>query len=216
MPEDGGLPDCSRPENNGARTRLGGVARDVENGLDELLAIAYQIRQAWIVVALDHDAEFRLHQAAHAFQDLVHAERLDARRAVRSQHAVHQRLQPVGFLDDDLRVLAQLRPFQLALEELRRAAQAAERVLDLVREIADQLAVRLLAGHDALLAREAQLLLDRAQLREQRQPRAVDSRDDAGKRQRLVSHARVGHVLRGVIPMGCPCLTKRGQERFLF
>ena len=57
---------------------------------------------------------------------------------------------------------------ELALEQLRRAAQAAQRVLDLVREVADQLAVRLLLDHQALLARLAQLLLDRPQLGEQR------------------------------------------------
>ena len=113
-----------------------------------------------------------LHQAAHALEHLVDAQRLDARRAVRREHAVHQRLQPIGLLDDDLRVLAQLRPLELALQELRRAAQAAERVLDLVREVADQLAVRLLLRVHALLALDAQLLLDRAQLGEQRQAEA--------------------------------------------
>ena len=66
------------------------------------------------------------------------------RQAVRREQPVHQRLQAVGFLDDHLRVLVQLRPLELALEQLRRAADAAERILDLVREVADQLAVRLL------------------------------------------------------------------------
>src|SRR3970040_168140 len=45
------------------------------------------------------------------------------------------------------------------------AAQAAERVLDLVGEVADQLAAGLLLADQALLARLAQLLFDRAQLR---------------------------------------------------
>jgi len=62
---------------------------------------------------------------------------------VRREHPVHQRLQAVGLLDDDLRVLAQLRALELSLEQLRRAAQPAERVLDLVGEIAQQLAARL-------------------------------------------------------------------------
>ena len=89
----------------------------------------------------------------------------DVRRAVRREQAVHQRLQPVGLLDDDLRVFAQLGSVELALEQLRRAAQAAQRVLDLVREVADQLAVGLLLVDQPLLARQAQLLLDRPQLR---------------------------------------------------
>jgi hypothetical protein len=68
----------------------------------------------------------------------------EARQPVRRQQPVDQRLQPVGLADDHLRVLDQVRRVELALEQLRRAADAAERVLDLVREAADQLAVRLL------------------------------------------------------------------------
>ena len=88
---------------------------------------------------------------------------------MRSKHAVHQPLQAVGLLDDHLRVFAQFRLIQLALEELRRAAQAAQRVLDLMGEVADQLAVRLLLKDEALFARIAQLLLDGTQLCQQRQ-----------------------------------------------
>src|SRR5262249_30527243 len=98
---------------------------------------------------------------------------------MRREHAVHQRLQAVRFLDDDLGVFLQFRLMQLSLEEVRRAPQPAERILDFVSEIADQLAVRLFACDDALLAREAQLLADWPQLRKQREPRAVDSRNDA-------------------------------------
>ena len=64
--------------------------------------------------------------------------------AVRRQQAVDQRLQAVGLLDDDLGVFAQRpRARQLQLQQLRRAADAAERVLDLVRQVADQLLVGL-------------------------------------------------------------------------
>ena len=66
------------------------------------------------------------------------------RQPVRRQQPVDQRLQPVGLADDHLRVFDQLRPVELALEQLRRAADAAQRILDLVREAADQLAVGLL------------------------------------------------------------------------
>jgi hypothetical protein len=95
------------------------------------------------------------------------------------------KLQAVGFLDDHLRVFPQLRALELALQQLRRAAQAAERVLDLVREVADQLAVRLLLRLDARLALDAQLLLDRAQLGEQAEAEGVDARHGARKRHRL-------------------------------
>ena len=55
-----------------------------------------------------------------------------------------QRLQAVGLADDHLRVLGQLRPVEFAFEKLRGAANAAQRVLDLVRKAADEVAVRLL------------------------------------------------------------------------
>jgi hypothetical protein len=91
---------------------------------------------------------------------------------------------------------------ELALEQLRRAAQAAERVLDLVREVADQLAVRLLLRLDARLALDAQLLLDRAQLGEQAEAEGVDARHGARKRHRLASGAHVGDVARANNPSG--------------
>ena len=102
---------------------------------------------------------------------------------------------------------------QLALEQLRRAAQAAERVLDLVREVADQLAARLLLGGEALLARLAQLLLDRAQLGEQRQAERVDARH--GARQRHLgtpAAAGVGDVLRRVVPVRDARLFERALQ----
>jgi hypothetical protein len=59
-------------------------------------------------------------------------------------------------------------PVELALEQLRRTADAAQRILDLVREVADQFAVGLLLLQQLLLARDAQLLVDRPELEQQR------------------------------------------------
>jgi hypothetical protein len=64
----------------------------------------------------------------------VDVERLHVRQAAGREQAVHERLQAVGLLHDHLRELALLRVAQLALEQLRRAADAAQRVLDLVGE----------------------------------------------------------------------------------
>ena len=97
------------------------------------------------------------------------------RQPVRRQQPVDQRLQAVGLADDHLRVLEQLRPVELALEQLRRAADAAQRILDLVREAADQVAVRLLLLEQALLARDLQLLVDVAELDQQRGVRRLRS-----------------------------------------
>ena len=72
------------------------------------------------------------------------------RQAVRRQQAIDQRLQAVGLLDDHLRVFAQLPVrVELEFEQLRRAADAAQRILDLVREVADQFAVGLRSGRAA-------------------------------------------------------------------
>ena len=71
-----------------------------------------------------------------------------------------------------------MRPVELALEQLRRAAYAAQRILDLVREIADQLAIRLLLLEQALLARDLQLLVDVAELEQQRRRRVRRSTGD--------------------------------------
>src|SRR5262245_40978184 len=97
----------------GARTRAGarlrGVAHDVQHRLDQLLAVALDLRQARVVVAHDADARRKLREdeAAHPFADFVDVHRADVRRTVRRQEPVHQELQPVGLLDDHLRVLAQ-------------------------------------------------------------------------------------------------------------
>src|ERR687888_974769 len=97
---------------------LRGVARDVEHCLDELLAVAEERRNAWVVIALDIAAEFGDHQAPHPLEHFMDAHRLDARRPMWREHAVHEALQAICLLDDDLRIFAQFRLIQLALEEL--------------------------------------------------------------------------------------------------
>src|SRR5258708_29194873 len=211
-PEDRDLAHGARTKCDIRASGLRGVARDVEHRLDQLLAIADDLRNARVVIALDLDAELGLDQASHALEHFVHAERLDARGAMRREHPVHQPLQAIGFLDDDLRVFAQLGLIELALEQLRRAAQAAQRILDFVREIADQLAVGLLLEHQALLARVAQLLLDRAQLREQREALGFDACHGARERQGLAAHPAVRHVLRRIIPVRGERLAQRAFE----
>ena len=64
-------------------------------------------------------------------------------------------LQAIGLLHDHLRVFVQRRTLELAVEQLRRAADAAQRILDLVREVADELPVRLALIEHALLALDA-------------------------------------------------------------
>jgi hypothetical protein len=99
---------------------------------------------------------------------------------------------------------------QLELEQLGRAADAAERVLDLVRQVADQFLVGLALVEDALLAVELQLLHVLAQLDHDL---AVAGRaDDAVHVQRLAAAALQGQVLAQVgILVGQRLLAQRAQ-----
>jgi len=73
-------------------------------------------------------------------------------------------LQAISFADDHLRVLDQLRAIELALEQLRGAPNAAKRILDLMREAADQFSIGLLLLEQTFLARDLQLLIDVSKL----------------------------------------------------
>jgi hypothetical protein len=109
---------------------------------------------------------------------------------MRRQQPVDEAAQPVGFADDHLRVLDELRAVELALEQLRGAANAAERILDLVRQAANQVAIRLLLLEQALLARDLQLLIDVAEFQQQDRAGNIDDRNGARKVQaRLAADA---------------------------
>src|SRR6185437_11661331 len=116
------------------------------------------LRQAGVEIARDGNArEFRLHEPLDAHEHLVDVDAPIRRRAMRSEQAVDERTQPIGLGDDHLRVFGERRPRELAFEQLRGAANAAERILDLVREIKNPLggirgAAQLLEGE---LARPA-------------------------------------------------------------
>ena len=107
------------------------------------------------------------------------------RVAMRGQQAINQRLQAINFVDDDLRVFGQFWPqvarLQFHRQQLRRAANATQRVLDLMRQIAGQLLGRLHLVERALLAILSGLLGILDQLDHHQsgvKARAVDLRDD--------------------------------------
>ena len=113
-------------------------------------------------------------QRAHPLAHLVDVDVADdVGLPVRREQAIDEQLQPVGLLDDHLRVFGERARLDLHLEQLRGAADAAERVLDLVGEVPDQLLGRLGLLERALLALLAVLLLDLDDL-EDDVPRAVD------------------------------------------
>ncbi|ODU00455.1 MAG: hypothetical protein ABS89_08930 [Thiobacillus sp. SCN 63-1177] len=142
---------------------LHGVACDIERGLDQLFGVRADFRQAGVVVAPHgHARRFSQDQAAHPFQHLVDIHCAKTGRSVRRQQTLRQRLQTVGLLDDDLRVFAQGLARQFAFQQLRRAAYTAERIFDLVRQVAQQFAVGLLLQARLLQPGDAQMRIDRA------------------------------------------------------
>jgi inorganic triphosphatase YgiF len=145
-------------------------------------------RSSWILILL------RLHQA------------------VRTEQAVHQFLQAVGLLDDDLGVFVQLRVGEFALEQLRRAADAAERVLDLVGEVADQLAVGLLLLGQTLLARRFQLLVDVAELEQQADAARFHRSNRAIEVQGLRTMPVRREILSGITPVVGQRIAERGRQ----
>ena len=141
-----------------SRLRLQRVACDVEQRLDHLVAIEHRVRQARIVVALDAHRRGGLgaQQLEDVLADLVHVHERCARRArtgpdIESTSAVSRSASPMMSRVYSLSV----RRRQLALEQLRRAAQPAQGILDLVRELANHEAAAVEAREQVVLARDA-------------------------------------------------------------
>jgi hypothetical protein len=81
---------------------------------------------------------------------------------------------------------------QVHRQQLRRAADAAQRVLDLVRQVADQLLGGLRLAQRALLAVLAGLLLDLDQLDEDLVAASICVDDDVHRQRSLVATRRRG------------------------
>ena len=116
---------------------------------------------------LDAGRRLGAQQLVHVLADLVHVEARLGGRARGPGHRVDQRGEPVGLADDDCGVFLQSRRRQLALQQLRRAAQPAERVLDLVRELANHEAAAVQAREQVVLARDALALRGVGELQQQ-------------------------------------------------
>ncbi|MCY1532680.1 hypothetical protein D9M68_679630 [compost metagenome] len=147
--------------------RLRRVVRDVEHGLDELLAVTAKLGNGSVVVA--HHAqplgELGQYERTHPLANLVNVHVTHhVRSAVRREQAINQRLQPISLVDDDLCVFDEFARIQLHLKQLRGSANPAQRILDLVREVANELLVGLGLVDQALLALLSGLLLQRQQL----------------------------------------------------
>jgi hypothetical protein len=120
---------------------------------------------------------------------------------VRRQQPVDQRLQAVGLVDDDVGVLgAAHKPARGRLhgQQLRRAADAAQRVLDLVRQVAQQLLLLARQPVRALLAVLARLLFDLDHLQQHAGARAAALQRADDDVHRHLARARRGAAQRGL------------------
>ncbi len=125
--------------------------------------------------------------------EFVHVDQRLLRRARGADHGIDQRGQAIGLADDDAGVFTQVF-VQLALQQLRGAAQAAQRILDLVRQLPNHLPAGVEARHQFVLARDALALRGVGDLEQQIAPLelAVERRhgdvDDA-----MLAAERTGH-----------------------
>ena len=202
--------------------RLRGIAHDVEYGLDQLLPIASNIGQAGVVIAFhSHVGKLGKNKGTHLFEDFMDADRLRLHQSVRTEQPVHQFLQAIGLLDDDLGVFVQLRIGQFPLEQLRRTTDATQRILDFMSEIADQLTIDLLLLSQALFPRRLQLLVNMAKLQQQTDVAGFHRGDSAVQMQWLdtmpapcrKSPCRMGReVLPGIAPIVGQRIIERGGQ----
>ncbi len=183
---------------------LHGIARDIERSLDQLLGVGAYFGQTGIVVAPQRYAgRFGQDQAANPFQGFMDIHRTKTGHTMRRQQALHQRLQAVGFLDDDLRVFAQGFARQLVLQQLRRAADAAERVLDFMREVAQQFTVGLLLQARLFQPGNPQMRIDRAHFDQHGITRLVQRRYAAAETNRwMTAYRHVEFVFDDGFPLG--------------
>src|ERR1700733_11855755 len=115
-----------------------------------------------------------------ALQQLVHVDQLLRRRTPGPEHGIEKIGQTVRFADDDARVFSQRRIEEFPLEQLRGAAQAAERVFDFVRELADHQSAPAQLSEQRVLASQAAMLSDVFDF--QQQPYIVRAERDLGYR----------------------------------
>ncbi len=157
------------------------IAPEIEQRLDDLVAIQPQARQARIVIALDRDAcgRFRGQQVTDVLHQLVDIDGLLPRRLAGAEQRVDERRQPIGFGDDHRRVFVQAWIPELALEQLRRPAQATERILDLVCKLPNHRATAAELRQQRVLAQDSLVLGDVGNLDDDpaREARRLERRD---------------------------------------
>jgi hypothetical protein len=117
--------------------RLGGVLHQIEKHLNELILIGQNRRQRGVVVLDETDVagKARLRQPFDVIEHRMDVDRAALHRTLVAEHlhAIDQRDDAVGLVADQPRQRAVLRRGRL-LQKLRRAANAGQRILDLMRQ----------------------------------------------------------------------------------
>jgi len=111
-----------------------------------------------IVFALDAQlpAGLGFDQGGHPLGDFVDVDRRQLSRLRGAEQAIHQLPQPFGFGDDDIGVFPQVVAGQFLGQQLGGAQDAAQRVLDLVRQAADQVARGVVRGQQSAFPADPQ------------------------------------------------------------
>ena len=109
----------------------------------------------------------------------MHVQRLLVRRAAGTEQRIDQPGKAVRFADDDVGVFALLRVRELARQQLRRTANAAERILDFVRELANHLPPGAVLNQQRIFARDLVAPRHICHFDQQRRAVAVDRRHPA-------------------------------------
>jgi len=192
---------------------LHGIARDIERRLNQLFGIGLDFRQTDIVVAAQRHARgFSQDRAANPLQDFVDIHRTKTGHAMRGEQPLHQRLQPIGFLDDDLGIFTQGFARQFVFQQFRRATDAAKRILDLMREVAQQFAIGFLLQTGLFQPGDTKMRIDRAHFDQHGVPWLVPRRHATAKtNRRMTAQHHVELVFDHGFLLGA-CRLPRGEQ----
>ena len=118
-------------------------------------------------------------QAHHVFEQLVDINGLLVRHAARAEQGIDETGEAVGLADDDVGVFALFVVIELALEQLRGAANPAQRVLDLVGQLPNHLSPGAVLDQQRIFAADLRAASDVRDFDKQGSRRNGNRRDTA-------------------------------------
>ena len=209
---------CASPAAMRSASACGGVARDVQHRLDQLLAVAAELGDARCRSRAPRlrprGNSARISERTRSQTSWMLTSPTTCGRRCGASRRSTSACRRSASCDDDLGVLGAARaPSSSMRQQLRRAADAAERVLDLVREVAHQLLVGLRLAERALLAVLPRLLLDLDHLDQHALGQVVGLVDDHVHRQRSRDALPAGGAAAAVEAAGGEVVAGHGGQR---